>query len=270
MNRKAVKSILIMGVVVVAVFAGFKPPWISSSDSVNIGKENNQTQASSAERPISAESFPGWQMWDISDYKNADPWTESTKLKTLPIFENNLPDIYEGYKPTDKDLAEMKAIVRELAHRLDMDMETLRINEGQWTAEEIESMKADFASRGESIDDEYFNSTAIHAMQNGVKILVQANKSASVEFRPELKLPEKYQWGYGASYEDTVATTAYLAERFEKLIAMEKPIINVNGGYHTKLSKNLQEKYGSVYVPNYSMSVYEGAGDIELWDGHWQ
>lgn len=253
MKHKGIKGVFIAGIIVIAVFAGVRIVQTNGSDSAS---------ANGASLP-SAEKVPGWQMWDISDYKNANPWTETTKLKTLPIFENNLLDIYDtNDRRTNQDLAEMEAVLLEVAQRLEMNLETLEIGEGQWTAEEIQSIRADAASRGASLDEEYFRSTAIHAVQDGVKILVQADQSIRVEFQPQVPLPKEYQWGYGASYEDTVATTQYLAKRFEKLIAMEQPVINVNGGYYAKLAENLQEKFGRTYVPNYSMFVYEGAGDM--------
>ena len=86
MKHKGIKGVFIAGIIVIAVFAGVRIVQTNGSDSAS---------ANGASLP-SAEKVPGWQMWDISDYKNANPWSNPSSTSTgatmrswLRIFKRN-------------------------------------------------------------------------------------------------------------------------------------------------------------------------------------
>lgn len=166
--------------------------------------------------PLSAEvtqpngmGFEGYLAFDSSELVNANPWTEDAKLSALPVYRNLVPLDPAGVPKVTPDPARTKEVLLETAALLGLSSDAVEIDEEP-------ELGLGFTARGE-----------------GVELRAWENRSVSISFDPAVSLPEGYEFGYHAAYEELAAIADYLKVQYKDLIAMDDPQVNISGGDYT-------------------------------------
>lgn len=181
-------------------------------------------------------------MNDISELKNASPWTEDAELETLPVFHNvyastvewteeqrkkrGLP-LLEGKKTS---VEEMEALARSVAEDLGVTVEAVRT----------------FSYRGETLP-----TRVILSCSGDVVITADNTLGARIEFKTPISLPEGYRFDDEATFEELTAAGEYLMREYAGLFHMARPMLNIYGGARDSYQKQV-----------FSCYVYEGEGDL--------
>lgn len=186
----------------------------------------------------SAWGFEGYMAYDITELASANPWTEKTNLKTLPVFHNPVEydragaaKIASDEEARQAELEAMKARLLEAAERL--GLENVQVTDNAPSQEEIDAVTEKFASVGEKVPEGYFEPTEAVAEQDGIKLTVGADLAVRIEFDPAIDLPGEVHFSYNGTYEETKAAAEYLLERYRDLLGMEKPQVSITGGDYT-------------------------------------
>ena len=95
----------------------------------NLGKSLPQLpKLTVAEETPEAMGYEGYMAYEISELVNANPWSEDAKLSNLPVYRNCLS--YDKYNiVSGADFEAMKQFLTEIAGRLNMDTESLKITD---------------------------------------------------------------------------------------------------------------------------------------------
>lgn len=167
----------------------------------------------------------GYMAYDISELVNANPWDQSSKLTTLPVYKN--PRNYDAhFNVTGVDHDQMRALLLDAAGRLGLDASKLAITE-----------EADPPIR--------FTVEA-----DGLTITVDHTLTVTVYFKPEAALPEGYNFTHFASYEDMAAAAEYLKTEYGDFIGIDDPQVDIyDGGYNIYAQQR------------YSLAFFDGSGD---------
>ena len=182
----------------------------------------------------SAWGFEGYMAYDISELASANPWTEKTNLKTLPVFRNPVDYDRAGApaSPVSEETMEtMKTRLLETAERL--GLKNVQVADNAPSQEEIDAVTEKFASVGQDVPEGYFEPTEAVAEQDGVKLTVGADLAVRIEFDPALDLRSEYKVDYSASHEEMRKAGEYLKGQYADLLGMEKPQVSVTGGDYT-------------------------------------
>lgn len=250
------------------------PP--SSSGETGISVSGSQAPSISSEIPsvnelptitpwqtyqFRGEGFEGYVLTDISELKSAAPWTEDAELKTLPVFHNvyattaqypedirkreHLP-LLEGKRAT---VEEMEALARSIADGFGVAVESVKVDP---TEEYLAAVKEKLEKVGDALSEEDTLPTRVTLICSGdIEIMADTTLEARIEFKTPVSLPAEYQFNDHSSYEEMAAAGEYLVKEYERLLHMEKPVLNVTGG-----DRNI---YGE---QSFTCYVYEGAGDL--------
>lgn len=178
--------------------------------------------------------FEGYMAYDISELAGANPWTEQTKLKTLPVFRNPVDYDRAGAPKTplsDETMETMKTRLLETAERL--GLENVQVTDNAPSQEEIDAVKEKFAAVGQEVPEGYFEPTEAVAEQDGIKLTVGAELEVCIDFDPAIALPEGYNFDHYAAHEDMQKAAEYLLEQYADLLGMEKPQVSLTGGDYT-------------------------------------
>lgn len=182
-------------------------------------------------------SFEGLMAYDISEIVNGNPWNESIKFSTLPVYKNQLE--YDRSLVKNIDLEKMKSFLLSLADRFNMD---------KLTGEDIREEKS-FVDP--DVPKGYSEPINMIAENKEISIEVDTAMTATISFDSAISLPKEYHFTHHASYEDKMAVAGYLQEAYKDWIAMEDPKINIHGGdYDYDLNQQ------------YDIEFYDGSGDI--------
>lgn len=186
----------------------------------------------------SAWGFEGYMAYDISELASANPWTEGTKLKTLPVYRNpvdydraGMPKIRSDDEARQAELEAIKTRLLEVTERL--KLENARIRDNAPSQEEIDAVTEKFASVGQEVPEGYFEPTEVVAEQDGIELTVGADLAVRIEFDPAIDLPEEVHFSYNGTYEETKAAAEYLKEQYADLLGMEKSQVSLTGGDYT-------------------------------------
>lgn len=90
-------------------------------------KENSALPKLEITGEFGAMGFEGYMAYDISELVNANPWTEKTIIKTLPVYKN-LYTYDENYEIPQNNEIYMKKLVREIENRAG-DMRNVTVKE---------------------------------------------------------------------------------------------------------------------------------------------
>lgn len=191
----------------------------------------------------SGMGFEGYLAYDVSELVSGSPWRETDRYQTLPVYRNPVEYDGAGAPIGGVDLDAMKARALEVAERLGAAVE---LEDNAPSEEEIAAV---WEKLGE-IPEGYFDPTEVTARGDGVEITVEADLTAGIFFEPALELPEEYNFGYYAPYEDMKEVSDYLLGRYRGLLAMENPQAVVAGG-----DRNI---YGE---QTYQIEFYDAGGD---------
>lgn len=187
--------------------------------------------------------YEGYMAYDVSELISGSPWRETDGFQTLPVYRN--PVVYDmAGAPVDNiDLNVMEALALEVADRLGVEVEV------QDTAPSEEEMAAIQEKLG-VVPEGYFSPTEVSVQGDGVKITVGADLTAAIFFEPALELPEEYNFGYYAPYEDMKAVSDYLAREYRTLLAMNDPQFQITGGDYNIYGQQM-----------YEITAWDRAGD---------
>ncbi len=179
---------------------------------------------------------------DISELKDAMPWTEDAELESLPVFHNvyastvgwteeqrnrrGLP-LLEGKKTSAE---EMEALARSIAEDLGATVEAVKVT----------------SSREDALP-----TRVILSCSGDIVITANNTLGARIEFKTPVSLPEGYRFDDGASFEELTAAGEYLMEEYAGLFHMARPTLNIYGGARNSHQKQV-----------FSCYVYEGEGDL--------
>lgn len=218
---------------------------------LHTGRDLPQTHTADLPKlPLSEEvvhpsgmGYEGYMAHDVSELISGSPWTETDSFQTLPVYRN--PVVYDaaGAPVANVDLDAMEACALEVADRLGMEVE---IQDTAPSEEEIAAVREKLWE----IPEGYFDHTEVTARGDGVEITVGANLTAAIFFEPALELPEGYNFGYYAPYEDMKAVSDYLAREYRALLAMDDPQFHVTDGDYNIYGQQM-----------YQITAYDGAGD---------
>lgn len=190
--------------------------------------------------------FEGYMAYDISDLVNGNPWNETTKLSTLPVYQNQL-SYKENHTISGTNLAKMREFLVEIAGRLGLDTTSLVIVDDV-SGEEIKQNII------EKMDDDVwkvdFNVTKLISQTDGFKIQVDQTMTAEVFFEPAITLPEEYNFPHYATYEDITKLAKYIKDKYQGFIGMKEPQQNIFGG-----------DYGTDFRQNYYIEFYNAGKD---------
>lgn len=197
-----------------------------------------------------AEGYEGFQVHDISELVNANPWKEEMEIPALPVYENVL-SYDENYIPQGGDFNKMREFLLEVAGSLGLDEESLTITDDVPDEETRQIITEKLQMGGGTVPEGYFNPTKLIGEGKGLKIEVNQAMTAKVSFEPAQSLPEKYHFTHYAAYEELAQTAEYLEDEYADFIGMEHPTVNIHGGSYNIY---LQQSYG--------IEFYDWAEDI--------
>ena len=135
--------------------------------------------------------FEGLTAYDISEIVNNNPWTEAAEISTLPVYKNLL-SYNENHQVSGADFDKMKELLLNVASRLGMDVDNLQITDNAPDEKTQAIITEKFAKGGESVPQGYFSPSAVVIEDNGIKIEVNQQMTATIEFEDAITLPEKY------------------------------------------------------------------------------
>lgn len=200
-----------------------------------------------AESTNEGMGYEGYMAYDFTELVNANPWSETAELYTLPVYKNPL-SYDDNFFVSGVDLEAMKALLLEVAERLGMDTDVLEIGILP-DSEELADMEK---KMGTEIPEGSFDPmTRVVAEADGIKIEVDTALIATITFEPPIALPEGYNFYFGTSYADVSVAAGYLEENYCNLLKMEEPEINIWGGDYTT--------YGE---QQYYVSFFDKGGDL--------
>ncbi|MDD7642016.1 MAG: hypothetical protein PUK75_05990, partial [bacterium] len=197
------KIVRIRQIAVAACFALTIFAWASFSPQDTPDDTANLPMLSIAE---SAEGmgYEGYMAYDISELVNANPWNEDSELTALPVYQNSLT-YDENFVASGADSGKMKLFLLEVAGRLGLDANNLKVTDNAPDEESKQKMIEKFQSVNDTVPDGYFNPTELIIDADGLKIEVDQTMTATVSFDPAVSLPDKYHFTHYASYDDMVA-----------------------------------------------------------------
>lgn len=245
--RKAKKNAWPRWAAIAAAFALVAVSFLNFSKNLSIDGKQNLPMLVIEENTSEGMGYEGCMAYDITELVNANPWSETAELYTLPVYKNPL-SFGENFFVSGVDLEGMKALLLEVAERLGMDTGALEVSITPDDEERTEIEK----KMGTEIPEGSFDpSTKVIAEMDGVRIEVDTSMIATIWFEPAIALPEGYNFHLGTSYADVSAAAGYLEENYRNLLKMEEPEINIWGGDYTT--------YGE---QQYDVSFFDKAGDL--------
>ena len=213
--------------------------WLLSQKTSDTRQTEKLPMLSITENTSDGMGFEGYMAYDISELINNNPWSETSQLSVLPVYQNSLS--YDGdFNVSGADFGEMREFLIDIAGRLGIDANSLTIMDDEPDEEEkqivTEKMEGD-------VPEGYFAPTQLIAQTSDIEITVDRTMQAVVSFEPAISLPKKYNFSYAASYEQIVAVAEYLKEKYKALIQMKHPQMNICGGDYSKYDTKLQQEY---------------------------
>ncbi|MDE6260128.1 MAG: hypothetical protein K2M42_04595 [Oscillospiraceae bacterium] len=153
--------------------------------------------------------FEGYLAFDSSELVNANPWRSDAKLSALPVYRNLVPLDGAGVPKVTPDPVRTRETLLETAALLGLNPDSLEIDENP-------ELGLGFTARAE-----------------GAEIRAWENRTVAISFDPAISLPEGYEFGHHAAYEELAAAAEYLKAQYKDLIAMDDPQVNISGGDYT-------------------------------------
>lgn len=203
--------------------------------------------------------YEGYLAQDISELVNSNPWTEDMNVSVLPVYENTI--VYDGngfsadysdyYPPTD--VKEMKKFLKEVAKRLGFETDKLEITDDM-PDEKAKKNFIEKAKAGSDFPDDFFRATSVFTESGNIKLEVNSDMTAVVNFEPPVTLPDEYTFKSTPescpSYDEMRTLAGYLQKEYKDLIDMRNAAVNISGGYYTIYKQQI-----------YDISIFEAGGD---------
>lgn len=222
-----------------AVLAGNQMLSQKTSDTNQTVRTEKLPMLSIAENTNDDMGFEGHMAHDISELISNNPWNEASQPTALPVYQNPLS--YDGpYDVTGADFGKMREFLIDIAGRLGIDANSLTITDDEPDKEEKQMITEKLEG---DVPEGYFSPTELTGRANGIEITVDRTMRAVVSFEPAISLPKKYNFTDGASYEETVAVAEYLQEKYQNLMQMKNPQINICGGSYSRNDTGFLQEY---------------------------
>lgn len=197
-----------------------------------------------------AMGFEGYMAYEASELVNANPWSEASKISTLPVYHNQLTYNENGIT-SGADFNKMQEFLLEVADRFGLDTNTLIISNDVPDEETKQKISEKLQVVGDTIPEGYFDPTKLIAKADGLEIEVNQVMTAKISLNPAISLPGEYNFTHHASYEEIVAVAEYLKTKYKDIIGINNPKVNIYGGDY------------NIYVQQgYSIEFYEASGSI--------
>lgn len=189
----AVPVIIAVGIAVTVNFSDIFPLNSAKNESTDSSTLSPDTDLPTLE--IGAHDggygYEGYLAHDISELVNANPWNENISLAALPVFRVK----------NDTSENKLEELITATAGKLNLKGFNSFTNDGGAVFSESESIK-------------------ITATDIGI----------FVYFKKAESLPERYNFGYYASYKDMKKSAGYLKNKYSALFKDGKYILNLYGG----------------------------------------
>ena len=185
----------------------------------------------SLDEPSEAFGFEGFFAHSIDELKNNNPWTENSKLKTLPVYNNTFYKYTTDWIVAQPDTEKMRAQIISTAQALSVDTKSCEI---------VETKLAD-TSETESyrIEDENY----IIEVNSWLLVNIYLKKTDA--------LPDGYTLHSNASYDELYKTAEFLKSEYKELLGMENPAIDISLGDYTVYGDRI-----------WNVSFYENSSDL--------
>lgn len=185
-----------------------------------------------SEQRSDGAGFEGYMAYHASELINANPWNESLRISTLPVYQNPLTYGADGIS-AGIDFDKMRKVLLETAGRLGLDTNALMITDDMPDEKTKQEIREKFQAAEDTVPEEYFRPAKLIAKADGVEIEVEADMTASISFDPAVSLPGEYNFKDYASYDDIAAVSDYLKREYKELIGFDNPQVNIFGGDYT-------------------------------------
>ncbi|MCI8549934.1 MAG: hypothetical protein HFI68_04965 [Lachnospiraceae bacterium] len=196
--------------------------------------------------------FEGYQVHDISELVNANPWNEEVELDTLPVYKN--PRIYdEHFFVTNPDTDGMTARLLNVAESLGLDTGNLEMGDNAPDAEAEAQIREKLSDEDEEFVEAYLKPTTITAKQGDIELQVDQRMVVDVGIYPAVSLPDEYHFTYDSSYEEIAAAAEYLKGQYRDFLQMAEPRANIEGGDYSYSGKRM----------HYRLEFFDASGSIE-------
>ena len=178
--------------------------------------------------------FEGYDVDDISELYNGNPWTPEFELDTLPVYNN--PIVYEGewHLPVGADYEEMENMLLRTAQALGIDTDNVTVSDNGYSEEQTLEIRAMYEKvSGEVPPDEYFYPTMLYIETEEYRISVDQRLNIDIDFTKPFVLPDGYNFGTSATDEENTEAALYLAEKYSglfELMGIEDPLVDTKGG----------------------------------------
>ena len=180
--------------------------------------------------------YEGYLAHDISELVNANPWNENISLAALPVFRVK----------NDTSENKLKELITATAEKLNLKGFGSVSNDGG----------------------------AVFAASESIKITA-TDTGIFVYFKKAESLPERYNFGYYASYKDMKKSAGYLKNKYSALFKDGKYILNLYGGdcdiygrqsYHISFYKDSDDIVQKIINYNFYKTYFtpNDNGELEL------
>lgn len=190
---------------------------------------------------VGGMGFEGLLFYDISESGNANPWTKSAELETLPVYKNMAYVNELGLSVWfDEEALLQKA--KEAAEGIGVEIISIDYNR-------VKEAYANVPEEIAEIQDKVYMLTAI--TENG-SIRIMGNGNISIFLEEAIELPEKYSFTWeNTSDTEAEETIQYLLKQYMNLKSFKSPIVDSWGDY---------SYFGSQHRNYYA---FEGNGTLE-------
>ncbi len=163
--------------------------------------------------------FEALMEYRADELENGNPWRESMKLDTLPVYRNGCYDPSGAGAPTGLSEAEMTELLQIAAQAL--GLEILKTDRDTNATKD----KDGSILPGDTI-------YSIRAVTDHGSLRVYANGSVEYDLPAGSTLPEQYRFTYtGSSVDEAKAAMAYLVETYAEFLNYDHPEIALQGDY---------------------------------------
>ena len=179
----------------------------------------------------SGMGFEGWLGYDISQWNNGNPWSESMEFSVLPVYQNGSYD-FAG-KPVGLSQADMEARLETAIAALNLD------------SYDIEAEKE-----------------CLTANTDGLQVCVYADGIVEVWFENGRTLPEEYSFTlFDTTDAEAELVLEYLSQEYSKLIGLSEPKKVLSGSYI--IWNDYDEAGNYITEPRFEReyALYDSAGD---------
>lgn len=196
----------------------------------------------------------GYYAYNISDLKNANPWSAEENIQVLPVFKRAKEIDGTGYT-FDADTGTMKKLLIETGKNFGLYIDDSDINTQTDSIHQV---------NGSRVVVSY-----VWVKQGNTKLMVNAQLAAEAEFSPSLSLPKGDRLALEAPYSVLQQTALDFEKEHRLWLGMLNPKTDIHGGDYTSDAK--QQLYntrvfddsGSIIdkIMNYNFNYAEPIGD---------